>query len=198
MSTDPIATACRLHEQATLHHQRQRLDRAETLCRRSLRLLQRAVGSDHPDVANVLTALAGILDDQGRYPEAERCARRSMRALRSAPDEPDVQRLRVQAAQRLANILRAQGRYQQAELLYRRALTLAKKALGPEDLDTAGVLNDLGVLSKYTGRFGRAARLYRRALARRSTTTSAGWSMPGAATLAASRSPGGRWRFGPG
>src|SRR5262245_42375217 len=86
MSVDPIVQACRLHTRAIHHRERGRPHRAETLCGRSLRLLKRACGRDHPDVANVLTALAGILEDQGRYAEAERCARRSVRILLSAPD----------------------------------------------------------------------------------------------------------------
>jgi tetratricopeptide (TPR) repeat protein len=148
MSADPIATACRLHERAMLHHRRQRLDRAEALGRRSLRLLRRAAGRDHPDVAHVLTALAGILHDQGRYAEAERCARRAVRILRAAPDEPVVQRLRVQALSRLANVLRAQGRAVEAEVLYRRALAIYEATLGPRHPKVVACREDCAALAR--------------------------------------------------
>jgi tetratricopeptide (TPR) repeat protein len=56
----------------------------------------------------------------------------------------------------------------EAEPHLRRALTLAEERLGPagpDHPDVAFVLNSLGVLYKYIGRYDEAERLYRRALA---------------------------------
>ena len=54
--------------------------------------------------------------------------------------------------------------YPAAEAQLRAALALAESRLGEGDLDTARVLNALGMLGKYTARFDEARRLYLRAL----------------------------------
>jgi tetratricopeptide (TPR) repeat protein len=41
---------------------------------------------------------------------------------------------------------------------------MAKTAFGSDHLEVVGILNNLGVLYKYTGQFAEARRLYRRAL----------------------------------
>jgi hypothetical protein len=54
----------------------------------------------------------------------------------------------VQGLSRLANLYRVRGEYRRAEQLYLRALALAVKELGEDDLGTAGVRNEVGVLYK--------------------------------------------------
>src|SRR5260221_50494 len=56
------------------------------------------------------------------------------------------------------------GRYREAKAVLRRAAALAEHGLGPADLDTARVLNALGMVDKYTARYDEGATLYRRAL----------------------------------
>jgi tetratricopeptide (TPR) repeat protein len=63
-----------------------------------------------------------------------------------------------------ASRLVARGNYIAATTLFRRALRLANSARPPDPLLLATVLNDFGVLCKYTGRFALASRMYRRAL----------------------------------
>ena len=60
--------------------------------------------------------------------------------------------------------LRRQGRYREAEEELRAALRLAERAYGAEGAAVAEVMNELGVLYKYTARFDEAETLYRRAL----------------------------------
>jgi len=87
--------------------------------------------------------------------------------MRSAADrggeEPAV-RLRARTLGLIAERRQTAGRYGASERLYRRALALAERAFA-DDLDTAALLNGLGVLHKYQGRYGEAEPLYRRALA---------------------------------
>ena len=78
-------------------------------------------------------------------------------------EDADV-RSTARALGRLAERRQVQGRYGASEKLYRRALALAEAAF-PGDLETAALLNGLGVLHKYQGRYGEAEPLYRRALA---------------------------------
>src|SRR4051794_19349858 len=44
---------------------------AEPLYKRSLAIREKALGPDHPDVANSLNSLAALYQDQGRYADAE-------------------------------------------------------------------------------------------------------------------------------
>src|SRR6266568_639760 len=55
--------------------------------------------------------------------------------------------------------------YAEAEIDLRDALALAEDELGPNDLDTARTLNELGMLAKYTARFEEGRADYVRALA---------------------------------
>lgn len=50
--------------------------------RRAVRIRQRALGSQHPELAADLAALAAILDGQRRYLQAERVYRRALRIFR--------------------------------------------------------------------------------------------------------------------
>jgi tetratricopeptide (TPR) repeat protein len=92
--------------------------------------------------------------------------------------------------QRLAGERRQAGDLEDAEQLYRRALALAERDLPADDLTTARVRNDLGVLLKYTGGFQEAAALYERSRAVLvamlcSTVATSGWSTPNLATRTA-------------
>jgi hypothetical protein len=75
---DPVGVACRLHAAAVTRREQGRFKAAQSACRRSLRILEQTVGTDHPDVANVLNSLAGIVQDLGEYARAEAVSRRSV------------------------------------------------------------------------------------------------------------------------
>jgi tetratricopeptide (TPR) repeat protein len=109
--------------------------RATSLSLRALRLLEKAEGSDHPDVANVLNTLAGVHEDQSEYPEAERLYQRAVKIMENAVGDADVEQLRIQSLRNLAGIYRVQGKYKKADLLYRQALAAAQKTLGPTPPD---------------------------------------------------------------
>ena len=87
----------------------------------------------------ILSDLAGLLRDQGRYEEAELLHRRALNIVDTLND--------------LAGLHRDQGRYGEAEPLYRRALALRVQALDPESLNTATSLNNLGALLLAKSRF---------------------------------------------
>src|SRR5262245_9215937 len=72
--------------------------------------------------------------------------------------------MRLQSLVRRGSELREAGRYHDAEPILRQALTLAEQDFGPNSLETARVLNELGVLGKYDGHFDSAAAEYNRAL----------------------------------
>ena len=181
---------------------------AVTLCRRSVRMLETALGAKHPDLANVLNTLGVIHEDRTEYGKAEECYQRSVEIMVDMDDDGDIDLIRIQSWVHLAGIHRVQGKYTEAEPLYRRALAYAEKKLGSDDPEVSSVLNDLAVLYKYTGKFAKAERLYRRALA--ITEKTLGPQNPQVATIyhnlgglehsvdvtpLVNRSPAGRSRF---
>ena len=60
---------------------------------------------------------------------------------------------------------RVEGKYDRSDLALRQALRIGEASFGPEDIEVASVLNQLGMLDKYAGRFDEGERAYRRALA---------------------------------
>jgi tetratricopeptide (TPR) repeat protein len=136
---------------------------AEPLYRRALAIDEKALGSDHPDVAIDLNNLAELLRDKGDYADAELLYRRALAIDEKAlgPDHPEVATNLIN----LAELLRAKGDYADAEPLYRRALAIDEKALGPDHPDVAIDLNNLAELLQDNGDYADAEPLYRRALA---------------------------------
>ncbi|CAN0413880.1 unnamed protein product, partial [Laminaria digitata] len=67
-------------------------EEAGPLCERSLAIREKALGPDHPDVANSLNTLAELLRKQGKYAEAEplyaRCQAIREKAL--GPEHPSL------------------------------------------------------------------------------------------------------------
>ena len=66
---NPADVAVALHDRAVLLYGDGELDRASRACRHALRLMERAVGRDGPDVAAILNSLAAIAQDRADYAE---------------------------------------------------------------------------------------------------------------------------------
>ena len=116
---------------------------------------EKALGPDHPDVAQSLNNLALLYVNQGRYADAEPLYKRSLAINEKAlgPDHPDV----ATSLNNLAVLYANQGRYADAEPLYKRSLAIREKALGPDHPDVAVSLNNLAALYDDQGRYaGRA------------------------------------------
>jgi CHAT domain-containing protein/tetratricopeptide (TPR) repeat protein len=128
-----------------------------------LALREKALGPDHPDVAQSLSDLARLYRVQSRFAEAEPLFKRSITIYEKAlgPDHPSV----GATLNNLAVLYHAQARYTEAEPLYRRSLALREKALGPDHPDVAQSLNNLGALYRDQARYAEAEPLYKRALA---------------------------------
>jgi CHAT domain-containing protein/Tfp pilus assembly protein PilF len=118
-----------------------------------------------PDVAISLSNLARLLQEQGRYEEAEPLNRRDLAIKEKVlgPEHPDV----ALSLNNLAVLLKLQGRYAEAEPLYRRALVIQLKSHGPEHPDVAYVLNNMATLREAQRRYIDAAPLFLRALTMR-------------------------------
>jgi CHAT domain-containing protein len=141
---------------------------AEPLYRRSLAIRETTFGPNHPDVAQSLNNLAGLLSSLGQYAAAEPLYRRSLaiRETTFGPNHPDV----AQSLNNLAGLLRPLGQYAAAEPLYRRSLAIRETTFGPNHPDVAQSLNNLAGLLGALGQYVAAEPLYRRSLAIREKT----------------------------
>ena len=113
---------------------------AEPLYKRAAKIVEAALGANHPKFATVLSNLAQLYEAMGRYAEAEPLYERALAITEAAhgPDHPDVA-IRIN---NLAGLYWATGRYAEAELLSQRALAMREEALG--DLEELGWGGDPG------------------------------------------------------
>ena len=139
-----------------------RYAQAEPLYRRALTIREKALGPEHPDVAQPLNNLALLYYATGRKEEAEPLyqARPRDQGEGLGPDHPDV----AQSLNNLALLYYATGRKEEAEPLFKRAIAIGEKMLGPEHPDLATWLNNLAALYYATGRKEEAEPLLKRAL----------------------------------
>jgi tetratricopeptide (TPR) repeat protein len=142
---------------------RARFSGVEPLYQRTLGILEKALGPEHPDVATSLSNLALLYDDQGKYAQAEPLFHRALAIDEKAlgPNHPGV----VTDLNNLAALYCEQGKYAQAEPLYERALAVDEKSLGPNHPSLASDLDKLAALYCEQGKYAQAEPLYRRALA---------------------------------
>ena len=135
---------------------------AEPLYQRALDIREKALGPEHPNVAQSLNNLAELYRTQGQYAQAEPLYQRALGIREKAlgPEHPDV----ATSLNNLAALYYAQGQYEQAELLYQRALDIYEKALGPEHPDAATIRENLEMCYESQGQAIKAKPLYQRVL----------------------------------
>ena len=113
---------------------------AEPLYKRSLAIMEKALGPDHPMVALSLNNLALLYRAMDRFAEAESlCYKRSLAIMEKAlgPDHPDV----ATSLENLALLYRAIKREKEAEELEARAARIRSiKLTCPPHKDPASVI----------------------------------------------------------
>ena len=115
-----LAEAIWLNQQSILLYQQGKYDEAIPLSQRSISILERVFGKDHPDVAASLNNLAQLYKAQSKYDLAEPLYQRAL-AIRErvlGKDHPDV----ATSLNNLAGLYQAKGKYDLAEPLYQRSL----------------------------------------------------------------------------
>lgn len=139
-----------------------RYSEAESLLSHALAIQEKNLGFNHPDTAQTLDSLAGILQKQYRYNEAEPLLRQSL-AISQNIFGPNHLNTAV-SLNNLADVLQVLGRYNEAEQLYRRALSINEETLDSNDPETATTLYRLAFNLEDQGRFGEALPLINRTL----------------------------------
>lgn len=136
---------------------------AEPNFRRAFELREKALGPEHPSVAEALNYLGLVYSALGDYTKAERDYSRALQIREKAlgRDHKDV----AVSLNNLAALYDDKGDYTRAEPLYLRALSIWEKVLGPSDSYVAKALNSLAALYHRKGDYEKAEPLYLRALA---------------------------------
>jgi len=152
------------HDLASLYAHQRRFSKADSLYKKALNILQKALGPDHPDLATGLRTLAVFLNILGKYTEAEQFLRRSL-AIREevlGPNHPEV----AITLNDLARIYSNTDRFTEAEALYQRTLTIKEKNFGQEHREIASLLNDWAISFYHAkGNYAGEEMLLRRSLA---------------------------------
>ncbi|MEN8219056.1 MAG: tetratricopeptide repeat protein [Pseudomonadota bacterium] len=132
------------------------------LFQQALKIRQKDLGTNHPDLVQSINHLAFLLKKKGDYEKAKQFYHLALQISKQAlgAEHPDT----VQSLNHLALSLQKQGEYEKAERLYRQALEIRKKALGMEHPDTATSLNNLALLFQSKGNYKAAETLYRQTI----------------------------------
>jgi tetratricopeptide (TPR) repeat protein len=137
------------HKSQALHHQ-------------ALDIRAQIFGSEHPAVADSLTALAILASNQGDNAQAERHYQQAL-AIRERTFGPDHHET-TRSRNNLGVFYRNQGKYELAEQLLQQALDFSRQAVGLKHLDTLMIIINLAQLYAQQSKFDQAEHHFRWAL----------------------------------
>jgi tetratricopeptide (TPR) repeat protein len=111
---------------------------------RSLAVVEKAAGPDHPEVARTRSNLGRVLQDLGDLEGARAQYERALEILEAVvgPEHPDM----VIRRNNLGSVLRALGDLEGARVQFERALEIGEAVLGPSHPHMAGLRNNFGRL----------------------------------------------------
>ncbi|MCA9713781.1 MAG: tetratricopeptide repeat protein [Myxococcales bacterium] len=162
VGADDVRRASLLNIQGVVASAAGRLEEASGSYEEALEIRERALGSEHPDVADALNNLGNVAYTDGRYNEATRSYERALGIREKAlgSEHPSV----AMSLNNLGNVAHGEGRYADAAGYYGRALGIWEEALGREHPNVADTLNNLGEVAYGEGRYEDASGYYQRAL----------------------------------
>lgn len=149
--------------QAALSQVQGRLQEAEQVARRSVKILEQCLGADHFRTASARTTLASICFAEGKNKEAEALLRQALKVQEDVlgPQHPDA----AETADILGTLLYAQAKYPEAEILFDTALEGRMEAFGEDHPLVSETLAHQGDLYMDMGKPKDAEAPYRKALA---------------------------------
>jgi serine/threonine-protein kinase len=135
----------------------------EAICRQTLELQRRHLGSEHPDVAETLTMLGQTLRRQEKLEEAERVLNETLQIKRRilGEDHPEV----LLTMNTLGAVHRQRGSHEQAETIWRETLERSRAALGDGHPASIKIQNNLAFQVFLLGKIDESERLARGTLA---------------------------------
>jgi non-specific serine/threonine protein kinase/serine/threonine-protein kinase len=134
-------------------------DAADGHYARALTIRESLLGRDHPLVARVAFGLGALRWHQNRLDESEAAYRRAL-AIDERPSGDSTEMGRDLMGLAVVQVQRK--RYAQAETLMKRSIDVQARHLGPDHIDLAPALNNLGALYWTLGRYDDALPIYER------------------------------------
>jgi serine/threonine protein kinase len=118
---------------------------------------------DAEEWARLQDAIATLLFDQGKYPDAEQLFRRviAVRTRAMGPENPDT----LASRNRLIYVLNEEEKHEEAETEARQVVTLREKILGSEHPDTLLSRYNLASALYHGGKYAQAEQFYREVVA---------------------------------
>lgn len=151
-----------------LYHSLGLLPEAREPLEEALSLRERALPAGHPEIADNLLSLAGVLDAQGDYDRAEPLFRRALTIARGNARGPDAQVAR--ALNGLGQLLLfARQDFEAAEPALLEALDMRRQLFEAPHRRIAETVHNLALLSQLQGDYARAEELYTESLEMRRT-----------------------------
>src|SRR5262249_40525428 len=139
-----------------------RLAEAESLFRESVQVRKQLAGNEHPDVAQTLNTLSGVLTLEGKPAEAEKAGHEALKVFGWSFQKGDSSEASTLYTK--GSTLFDEGNLTEAEACFRQALALRRKCLGSgHDVEVS--LSSLATTLRRQQRFTEAEPLYRECLA---------------------------------
>lgn len=138
-------------------------EKGEQYYQRMIAVDEKALGPNHPALANDLNELGLFYISQQRFKEAEPLLMSALSIYEKVYGADNI--LTIKTGASLAFIDYHLGRIEQAAALYRTALSYGQDALGPNNLETARILNELAYLYYHQGKLQESCTFYQWALA---------------------------------
>ena len=138
-------------------------DEAQPLGERILKIRERILGQEHPDVAETLNYLANLYASRGDHAKAELLYQRALtiREKVFGPQHPAVALTLNNLASLNANI---KDKNAKVASYFERALAILEKALEPQHIAIAQTLSNLAEFYRERGDYAKAEPLFQRAL----------------------------------
>ena len=130
---------------------------------KALAILERVLGSEHPDTATTYNNMAVVYDVQGDYEKALEYYGKAL-AIRErvlGSEHPDT----ASTYNNLGVVYKDQGDYKKALECYGKALAIRERVLGAEHPDTATTYNNMANVYAAQGDYEKALEYYGKALA---------------------------------
>jgi tetratricopeptide (TPR) repeat protein len=160
-----IRRADLLYNISGFHGRQGRYDQAYTSGLEAYNVREMLLGQEDSRTLNSLSWVASMLQDQGKYAEAEKMHRRDLEGSEKmlGVEHPDT----LTSVSNLGSVLQDQGKYEAAEEMHRRALKGREKVLGVEHPYTLTSVSHLGSVLRFQGKYHAAEEMRQRTLKRK-------------------------------
>ena len=135
---------------------------AEQMYQQTAKLMETALGREHPNTLQSMNNLAVVLDIQGKYEEAKQMHQQTLKLMETVlgREHPNT----LVSMGNLALALGSQGKYPEAEKMHRQEWMLCQKVLGREHPNTLRSINNLALVLDSQGKYEEAEQMHRQTL----------------------------------